>query len=391
MTQGRELRRIPAQQRRVHSLSFSGDGRRLASAGPEPTVGLWDVATGQPVLAQLGHRDAVTALAASATDGTVFTAGRDGTIRHWDPSSGQELGLIARFAGPVEALALSPDGTILLVVAVLETEQRPVPWICLWSVKEHREIRRLARVREPSGPHYVAYSPDGKTVACEGRIWDVRSGKVLAALRHQDPRNDAFTTFCPIFYTSDGRQILTAEPDGTRVWDVATGAEIRLGVRWSNHHDRATLSPDGRFLATRGVRPVPAGEPNDSPIVVWELASGQEVARLEVHGEASHCRQFSPDGRFLATAGGRRGTSRGMIVQVWNLATAQEVRRFEGHRGMINALTFLPDQRSLVSASEDATAIVWDLSDLTDRARSDRQFKPESPSNASARPRPAPR
>jgi WD40 repeat protein len=31
---------------------------------------------------------------------------------------------------------------------------------------------------------------------------------------------------------------------------------------------------------------------------------------------------------------------------------------------MVNAVAFTPDGRSIVSGSEDATALVWDVSDL---------------------------
>jgi hypothetical protein len=56
-------------------------------------------------------------------------------------------------------------------------------------------------------------------------------------------------------------------------------------------------------------------------------------------------------------------------VRVLDLATGREVRRFDGHRGSVKAIAFTPDGRSVVSGSEDATALVWDISDLSDRPK----------------------
>jgi WD40 repeat protein len=366
VARGRELHRIPAHRQWVASLSFSPDGKTLASTGAEPVIRLWDVATGRGVFPQSGHRSAVRSLAVSPADGTVFTGGDDGTIRHWDPVSGRESGLIVPISGPVEALAVAPDGKILLVRGPIEPQPQQAGWIVLWSVAEHREIRRLARIRERGVPPYVTYSPDGKSVASAGRIWDASSGETLVTLRHQDPQNDDFWSFCPIFYTPDGKQLITAEPDGTRIWDLAAGREVRRAIRWSNHHYRAQLSPDGRFLATRGPGGRSRGESREPPITLWELASGQEVVSLDVHDETILLRSFSPNGRCLALASGVSWSAHDPTVWVWDLATGRELRRFQGHRGAINALAFSPDGRSVVSGSEDATAVVWDVSDLRD-------------------------
>jgi dipeptidyl aminopeptidase/acylaminoacyl peptidase len=227
-------------------------------------------------------------------------------------------------------------------------------------------MRRLGPLRE-HGIASAVYAPDGKTVASQGRIWDTASGKLLVTLRHEVAANDWFLSWCPISYAADGKQLITAEPDGAWVWDSATGRELRQAIPWSNHHDRATISPDGRFLATRGPGDRSGRGLDDQPIILWELASGQQVASLEALDDAYVRRPFSPDGRFLASACRHQGAMPDSTVRVLDLATGREVRRLEGHRGSVNALAFAPDGRSVVSGSEDATVLIWDISDLRDR------------------------
>ncbi len=274
------------------------------------------------------------------------------------------MDVVAQLSGTVDAFCVSPDGKTLLMVSSTEAG-----WFGLWSVPERRELRCLG----PLPKHGVAnavYAPDGKTIASQGRIWDTASGKLLVTLRHEAAANDWFLSWCPISYAADCKQLVTAEPDGARIWDSTTGRELRLAIRWSNLHDRATISPDGRFVATRGLGDDPPGRgSDDQPIVLWELASGQQVASLEASDDAYVRRPFSPDGRFLASVCRHQGAMPYSTVRVLDLATGREVRRFEGHRGSVNALTFAPDGRSVVSGSEDATALIWDISDQSDRPK----------------------
>jgi WD40 repeat protein len=214
---GKELHRIPAHQQWVSSLSFAPDSKTLASTGCEPVIRLGDVTTGREAFPQSGHRSPVR----SQADGAVFTGGYDGTIRRWDPASGRELGLIAQFTDPVGALAVAPDGKTVLVGG---SPMGILP-IRLWSVAERREIRRFARIEERNPARHVAYSPDGKTVASERRIWDAATGKVLVTFQDRDPQNNHFANFYPIFYSPDSKQIITSEPKGVRIWDLASGQE----------------------------------------------------------------------------------------------------------------------------------------------------------------------
>ena len=241
----KKIHQIPAHSDWVTSLSFTPDGKTLtSSSGVEPMIRLWDVTTARETFPQFGHRSDVRLLSVSPADGTIFTGGNDGTIRQWDPNSGRELALVAQLADAAHEMAVAPDGKALAIANVSEP-------IRLWSVAEHREIRQLDRIQKDAFFLYVAFAPDGKTVASERRVWDTATGRMLATFGDGGHQNEEFGAYHPIFYSTDGTQIITAEADGARIWDIATGREVRRAVKWTNHHEFATLSPDGRFLATR--------------------------------------------------------------------------------------------------------------------------------------------
>jgi RNA polymerase sigma factor (sigma-70 family) len=360
VARGQELRHFPAHQGCIGSLNFSPDGRALASTGPELMLRLWDVATGREISPQSGHRSWIRKLVVSPIDGTVFTTGQDGTIRRWDPATGRELGIFARFTAPIDAMAFAPDGKTLFLGGSSGD-------LALWSVDQPREIRRFARVDERNDVHHVAFAPDGKTVASERRTWDAATGKVLVTFLDQDQQNNHFANFYPIFYTPDGRQIIRAELQGVRVWDIASGKEVRWVLRSERFHSYTiALSPDGRLLARGGMR-APVRGIEDPSIRLIEVASGQEVATLAGHDEGTRGLAFSPDGRLLASGSGSNTTSRDSTVRVWDTASGRELRRLEGHLAAVNAVVFTPDGRSIVSGSADATALVWDVADVNEQ------------------------
>jgi WD40 repeat protein len=370
VAEGKELRHFPAHQGWVSAVSFSPDGRTLATTGPEPMIRLWDVATGREVFPQSGHRSGIRYLIVSPADATIFTAGTDGTIRHWDSTTGRELDVIARFANSAHTMAISPDGKTLPVSGYLGGR------FALWSIAERREIRSLPRI-EPRNPvRHVAFSPDGKSVASERRIWDTATGKVLVTFRDRDEQNNRDSNFFPIFYSPDRKQLIEAENQGVRIWDIASGREARWAVRSEINFDVAALSRDGHYLATGGVVAL-NGRQDDSSIHLWELASGQEVATLVGHEASTHVLTFSPDNRLLGSCSGDWRTGNDATVRIWDVATGRELHRFRGHLGQANGLAFTPDGRSVVSGSRDATVIVWDVSDLADHTKAAHSIRAE--------------
>jgi WD40 repeat protein len=356
---GRERHRILAHQQGIGSLAFAPDGRTLASSGIGAAIRFWDVATGREALEHRGHRSAIRTLAISPVDGTVFTGGYDGTIRRWDPASGRELATIAELPDPAIFCSLAPDARSLVVCTSMG--MRPE----LWSVAERRAIRRLPRDNATTTVGRVVWSPDGKTVAADGRIWDVATGRVRLTFRTRDGQDASSRGWFPISYSPDGKTVISEWRQELSFWDVAAGKEVGPAIRLEKPRGLAVaLSPDGRLLASGGIVHRSRDGVVDPAIRLYEVATGRVVATLIGHEETTLGLAFSPDGRWLASGSGDQWSAGDHTVRIWSVATGKELRRFDGHRGRVNAVAFAPDGRSVVSGSEDATALVWDVSDL---------------------------
>jgi hypothetical protein len=91
---------------------------------------------------------------------------------------------------------------------------------------------------------------------------------------------------------------------------------------------------------------------------LWELATGQEVRRLTGHERPVHSVAVTPDGRYVVSG------SADNTVRVWDLATGQEVRRFTGHEDWVRSVAVTPDGQYVVSGSVDRTVRLWYIGDL---------------------------
>jgi eukaryotic-like serine/threonine-protein kinase len=282
-------------------LTFSPDGRRLAIAGLDRTVRLWDMANVWKPAALLHEPSRGARALAFSPDGRRLAAGEfEGTVRLWDVATERELTV---FRGPtreVRGVAFSPDGRRL---AVGEFEGT----VRIWDVATGREVHILrGHVREVES---IAFSPDGRRIASASsdrtvRLWDPAIGQ--DALTLYDPG----TSSQRVAFSPDGRHLASYSRDNTvKVWDVATGGEA-LTLRSNGSQGKAVaFSPDGQRLAALS---------GDGTVRIWDVATGQQGVTLRSDPGRGGTVAFSPDGQRLAAA--IEGS-----LRLWELSTRREI------------------------------------------------------------------
>ena len=304
-------RTLHGNQDWILSVSFSPDGRILASGGIDGSIELWDVANGR-LLSTLkgtleGHDGVVYSVAFSPDGHTLASGSSDRTIRLWDLTNGSVLLTLEGTNDYTEAMvAFSPDG-------------RTLAWVGVDGNIKLSDVASGELLRTLPGAISIAFSPDGRTLATGGssiELWDVSSGKLLRAI------NGVGLSIRSVAFSRDGHTLTS--------W-------YGHPYVYFNH-----LQEKDRFLYK-------------AEITLWDVNNGRQLHEADtepfVYGLA-----FSTNGSTLASGEGD-GT-----IKLYDVASGNLLRTLEGHKGTVYSVAFSPDGRTLASGSADKTIRLWDIS-----------------------------
>ena len=198
----------------VHAVAFSPDGRQLASASDDGTMRLWDPSTGQAT-APLGHDDWVRGVAFSPDGRLLASANGDGTVRLWDPSTGQLTETLTGHGGLVNGVAFSPDGRQLASAGNDRTVRLcdPSTGQLIATLDGHRD-----RVQA------VAFSPDGRQLA-SGSSDHIRCGCGTPPPGKPTTTLGDHSRVYGVAFSPDGHLLASAGRAHTvRLWDPPAGS-----------------------------------------------------------------------------------------------------------------------------------------------------------------------
>ncbi|HKI33738.1 MAG TPA: PQQ-binding-like beta-propeller repeat protein [Gemmataceae bacterium] len=161
--------------------------------------------------------------------------------------------------------------------------------------------------------------------------------------------------FNSVAYSPDGKLLLSTGTDSTlRLWDAATGKEVRLFEGHTGHVETAALSPDGKRIASGG---------EDHTVRLWDTLTGKQLHRLCGHEHTCGCVAFARDGKTVAS-----GDDSGEI-RLWDVASGKGVRRWRAGNQAVRGLAFACGGRLLRTDGAGGKVQVWEVDE-------DRQVRP---------------
>jgi len=353
-------------------VAFSPDGKTLASRGIDTHTWIWDLATGMNV--SIGESLQPAALFFSP-DGKTLILLHEDVFQICDVASGKHVTM----RKVLDAVPFSPDGKSQVVLEKKDLKLRTLGTAFDPSTGQNDVVLTGANTNFGNYP-YLAFSPDGQTLATRNNdgdvmLWDVAAGKNTATLPQ--------TAGEWFLFSPDGKTLAAAsgskdwyakrpspEERTPKLWDVASGkkiAALEVGPHDYILRNSLVFSPDGKTLAvgrTEDSKDALPGQGKSMRISMWDAATGKIAATIEESsagltrlGPSDALVVFSPDGKTLA-APCNDGT-----VKLYDVAAAKLAATIKAKNYMPGSFfaVFSPDGTLLATTNEESGISLWNV------------------------------
>ena len=328
---GKELDLFTGHTGSVENLSYTPDGRFIASSSTDRTVRLWDAVTGEQTA--ILNQDNTVSNFVYSPDGSTITTTNQEKVCLWNVITGEQIATLTEhlYGNWFFSVAYSPNGSTIAIKSNDETET------CLWDTVTGDQTAII------SGRSFV-YSPDGNTIATDIQgevcLWNAVTGEYQFSIAEHPGGFDDFA------YSPDGKTIATERQQEIYLWDTITG-EFKATLMGEN----VAYSPDGKTIATW----------KNKEIYLWDAVTREHKITLAIDADFNDNLypqwikdgglEYSPDGRTIAAWIPIDSVmDGGVAVCLWDTSTGElKASRLDGTWGG----GYSPDGRTIVLQPTD--------------------------------------
>ncbi|OQR82221.1 hypothetical protein THRCLA_11037 [Thraustotheca clavata] len=360
---------LTAHKAAVLTMAFHLNTNSLFSSGRDSSIKNWDVRSVHPNAFQKrkddgsiscnvqstmeGHQGDVVTLTVTENGKILFSGARDNSIKVWNIAHHKELRVINGHTGDIRRIILMTDEQHMYSASADGT----IRLTKLLEFVQDDEIALSAEdlERDREAADKLALE---EILGTSSQVLGVTAGisalslprdEVLAVINaHEQHVFRMEVNPCyPLMATAGNHEV--------RLWDITNIAKPLLINEFVGHTGTVTnvsLIHEDRHLITSSL---------DGRIHLYNVGSIHREAKLDVYGSVSAL-TLTPDNRLLFCSGNDYDI-RGFVVQDASIG-AQCVVELTGHAGKVYCMASSPDGTTLVSGAHDYSLCVWKLGSI---------------------------